>query len=210
MPKQFIDIAGKPLLVYALEIIDNIPLINDIIISSPANNINFIKKLINDFNIKKVSDVVVGGNTRTQSVRNAFNKIKATDYVFIHDAVRPFITTRIITDVINRCLSTGAAICALPVMDTVKLIDGDDIVVKNVDRTNLWVAQTPQMFKYSMLTKAYEYYDQQPYDATDESSIIEQTGTKVSIVRGDIVNIKITTEADLNFAKTIVSMLCIE
>jgi 2-C-methyl-D-erythritol 4-phosphate cytidylyltransferase len=206
IPKQFIALDGKPILIYSLKILDEIEEINEIIVSAQASEINTILKLIQDFDIKKVVDVIEGGEERIQSVRNAFNRIGSTDYVLIHDSVRPFITKGIIKDVLMSGMSYGAAISAIPVTDTVKFADNKGIIVKNINRRGLWFAQTPQVFKYSILAEAYKMYDVHHADITDESGLVEQLGVKVRTVAGSIFNIKITKEEDLILAQLIVRM----
>ncbi len=206
IPKQFIALDGKPVLIYSLKILDEIEEINEIIVSAQASEINTILKLIQDFDIKKVVDVIEGGEERIQSVRNAFNRIGSADYVLIHDSVRPFITKGIIKDVLMSGMSYGAAISAIPVTDTVKFADNKGIIVKNINRRGLWFAQTPQVFKYSILAEAYKMYDIHHADITDESGLVEQLGVKVRTVAGSIFNIKITKEEDLILAQLIVRM----
>ncbi len=206
VPKQFVEIEGKPIIIHSLSVLDKVPMISDIIVSALSAEIPLIKKLIMDYNINKVVDVVEGGRERNQSVRNAFNKIKSTDYVLIHDAVRPLITEQAVTELINTGISYRAAISAIPVTDTVKFVDKDNILIKNVDRKGLWLAQTPQIFKYDTLSEAYKLYDRHHTDVTDEAGIVELGGTKIKIVAGSVFNIKITTKADLRLAELIVRM----
>jgi len=206
IPKQFIDLNGKPVFVYSLEVIDRIEEINEIIISAQASEISEVKRFVDKFNIKKVINIVQGGEERIQSVRNAFDTIKLTDYVLIHDSVRPFITEKIVKDVLMTAIAYGAAISAVPVTDTVKFVDNNDIIVKNINRKGLWYAQTPQVFKYSLLAEAYKLYDRHPVGITDESGLVELLGTKVKVVKGSIFNIKITTEEDLILARLIEKM----
>ncbi len=206
VPKQFIELEGKPVLMYSLEALDRIEEIQDIIISAHESEINTIQKLLSDFHIKKVVDVVQGGEERVQSVRNAFNRIGATDYVLIHDSVRPFITPGTVREVLAAGIAHGAAISAIPVTDTIKFADTNGVIVKNVNRRGLWLAQTPQVFKYNILAEAYRAYDKRPVDITDESGLVELTGVKVKIVAGSILNIKITREEDLILARLIAGM----
>ncbi|MCL4558413.1 MAG: 2-C-methyl-D-erythritol 4-phosphate cytidylyltransferase [Deltaproteobacteria bacterium] len=200
VPKQFIELKGKPVLIYSLEVLDEAEGIADIIVSGSAPGVPVIKDLLHAFHIKKVIDVVEGGDERIQSVRNAFNRIGSADYVLIHDAVRPFITRGAVEKVIRAGISHGAAISAIPVTDTVKSVDANGVVVRNVDRRGLWLAQTPQVFRYSVLARAYEAYDKHPVAVTDESGMVESMGVRVKTVAGSIFNIKITKDEDLSLA----------
>lgn len=206
VPKQFIELNGKPIFIYSLEVLDRIEEIRNIIIAAQTSGIHVIERFINLFNIKKVTDIVEGGKERVHSVRNAFERIKSSDYVLIHDSVRPFITEKIVKDVLATAITHNAAISAIPITDTVKFADDNETIVKNINRRGLWCAQTPQVFQYSMLAKAYEVYDKLAVEITDESALVELSGAKVKIVKGSIFNIKITTEEDLLLAKLIVNM----
>ncbi len=206
MPKQFIEIEGKPILIHTLSALERVDRIDDIIVSAHSSEITLIKKLIQGFGIKRVTEVVAGGTERTLSVRNAFNRIKSADYVLIHDAVRPFITDQAFIDIINAGILHHAVISAIPVTDTVKLIDKDNMITMNVDRNGLWLAQTPQVFHYNVLAEAYRKYDKHPVDVTDEAGIVELAGIKVKVVAGSTLNIKITTEADLKLGRLIAGM----
>jgi 2-C-methyl-D-erythritol 4-phosphate cytidylyltransferase len=126
--------------------------------------------------------------------------------VLIHDGVRPFITRDIVQRVLSAAVQHGAAISALPVTDTVKFTDKDGIIVRNINRHGLWLAQTPQVFRYRTLAEAYRRYDEHPIDITDESGLVEVTGVKVKTVPGSILNIKITLEEDLVLANMIAGM----
>ncbi|MGC8578725.1 MAG: 2-C-methyl-D-erythritol 4-phosphate cytidylyltransferase [bacterium] len=204
-PKQFIKLNKKPVLIYCLEVLDTVEEINEIIISLQPSEVDRVKKLIKQFKIKKVVDLVNGGKERIDSVRNAFTRITSTDYVLVHDSVRPFITNRIVKDVLMAGISHGAAISAIPVTDTVKLADRD-LIVKTLDRKGLWLAQTPQVFKYEVLARAYKEYEKHPVEITDESGLVELLGIKVKIVPGSIFNIKITKKEDMMLAQLIARM----
>ena len=207
VPKQFLSVGDKPVIIYSLEILDKMPEVRDIVIAGPAGEIDTIRKLISDFRIGKVTDVIEGGEERTQSVREAFVRVATADYVLIHDAVRPFITRELVKRTIDAGVSYGAAISAIPVTDTVKFVAGDGTIVKNVERGGLWLAQTPQVFGYGILSKAYAAYDRRPVETTDEAGLVELTGVKVKVVKGSIFNIKITGEDDLVLAKLIAGMM---
>lgn len=204
-PKQFLEINKKPVLVYCLETLNSAKEINKIIISSQPTEIGRITQLVDRFKIKKVVDIVNGGEKRIDSVRNAFKSITSTDYVLIHDSVRPFITHELIKDVLLAGITYGAAISAIPVTDTVKFTD-KDLIIKTIDRKGLWLAQTPQVFKYDILYEAYKRYEKEPLEITDESSLVELIGIKVKIIHGSAFNIKITQKEDLILAQLIARM----
>ncbi len=203
VPKQFMELEGKPVLIYSLEVLNQVEDISDIIVSGSASGVSVIKKLLRTFSIGKVLDVVEGGKERMQSVRNAFDTIRTTDYVLIHDAARPFVTRAVVEGVIRAGIAHDAAISAIPVNDTVKFVDAGGTIVRNVDRRGLWLAQTPQVFRHSLLARAYELYDRQPAEVTDESGMVELMGVPVKAVAGSLLNIKITNDDDLALARLI-------
>lgn len=141
--------------------------------------------------------VIAGGKTRQHSVFNALNRIeKDTDIVIIHDGVRPFVTADIIRQSIKTAAKYGSAVAALPVKDTVKIVSGD-IIKSTPERKNIFLAQTPQTFKYPLILKAYRKAFKEKYFSTDDSALVERTGRKVKIIAGDYKNIKITVRSDI-------------
>jgi len=154
--------------------------------------------------------VVEGGEHRQQSVANGLAKIDAApdDLVLVHDAVRPFVDAEIIGNVIQAAAQHGAAIAALPAVDTVKQVDrtaGGAIVVSTLPRARVVMAQTPQGFRYHVLKKAFDDSQADGFQGTDEASLVERTGHVVAVVMGSPQNIKITTPADLELAEFFLS-----
>ena len=150
--------------------------------------------------------MVEGGEHRQQSVASGLAKIAAApdDLVLVHDAVRPFVDAEIIGNVIQAAAQHGAAIAALPAVDTVKQVDrtaGGAIVVSTLPRARVVMAQTPQGFRYEVLKKAFDDAQADGFQGTDEASLVERTGHEVAVVMGSAQNIKITTPADLDLAE---------
>ncbi len=144
-------------------------------------------------------DVVEGGKERSDSVANALAKVKPdADFVAVHDAARPCLCDAWIDSVFNAAEKSGAAILAIPVSGTLKRSDGKR-VVETVSRTDVWEAQTPQVFSRSLLVEAYEKGGSQP--ATDDAELVERLGKSVTIVPGSRINLKITTREDLRLAE---------
>lgn len=157
-------------------------------------------------------DVVVGGETRSQSVLNGLNAVEeSVDHVLIHDAARPCIADEWINKVVNTGVKTGAAILASPVTSTLKKVSDDKRVIETVNRENLWLAQTPQVFKKSTLVDAYKLYveqlQSQNIEPTDEAQLMEMCDVPVTVVEGSPLNIKITTKPDLAQAKANLKLL---
>lgn len=148
--------------------------------------------------------VVLGGASRSQSVRNALASVPdEADLICIHDAVRPCISAIWIDAVFKEAEKSGAAILAYPVHGTLKKVSAANIIDATLPREELWEAQTPQVFRKDVLVKAYATGK----DATDDAHLVEQTGHPVSIVVGDPRNVKITTPADLAFASAVINTL---
>jgi len=149
-------------------------------------------------------DVVVGGPTRSQSVRNALVEvIDAADLICVHDAVRPCVSAQRIDAVFKQAEKTGAAILAWPVRGTLKMASHAGVIERTVPREGLWEAQTPQVFRRDLLRQAYAAGG----DATDDAHLVERLGHPVSLVMGEAWNIKITTPADLALAAAVIKAL---
>ncbi len=192
--KPFINIGSRPLISYVLKTFSKLPEINSIIIACDKNAIKKIQNITKKYKLKKIKKIVVGGASRAQSVKNALRHIdEDTDYVVVHDAARPCVKNMIIKKAIKRAIQRKASCVCVPSIDTVKLAK-DNRIIKTIDRKNVWFAQTPQVFKKNIILKAYS---QNFKNATDSSSLVEKMGQKVSIVKGDCSNIKVTTLSDL-------------
>ena len=199
--KPFVLLAGKPLITYSLRALESCGLIDDIIVAAQPGSIKRLKSIIKKNGFKKVRDVVKGGKTRSESVRNCFKKIDPScNIVLIHDGARPFPGTDAIRDSINLAGKFGQCVTAIPETDTIKLSDKNLFVKKTLDRSRLWRAQTPQAFRYDVLNLALKRISDFS-NLTDDSSILERAGKKVKIVEGSIRNIKITTKEDLKIAE---------
>lgn len=201
--KPFVSLNGKPLIAYALKVLNSSKHIDGIIVATEAGSIGRLKDIIKKYGFKKVIGVVKGGKTRFGSVRNCFEAIASPcDIVLIHDGARPFPEERIIRDSIVLAKKFGACVTALPSTDTIKLSDDNNFIEKTLDRKKLWKAQTPQAFKYSMLKKAMAGVRDYG-DTTDDACIFERAGKRVKILKGSEKNIKITTKEDLIFAEAL-------
>ena len=201
--KQLILINNKPLLFYTLIPFIKCDLINEIIIALPHEDIDFVNKYLIELNYEKKINLIKGGQERQYSVLNAISQTnKNNDIICIHDAVRPFISLEILEKTIESCILNGAAIVAVPSVDTLKKIK-KSYVVKTVSRETIWKAQTPQIFKRSILERSLSIAIKSNMNETDESSIVEKAGYKVSIVEGSPLNIKITSEEDWMIANAI-------
>src|SRR6056297_733266 len=199
--KQYIKINEKPIIYHTIKVFNDSDFIDDIIIVADRDNLQYLKnEIIDRYNFSKVTDVVEGGSTRKDSVRNGFNRIQDKEsIIIIHDGVRPFIDRKIILKSIEVAEEKGGAVAAIKSSDTIKIVNNTK-VEKTLDRKNLIRIQTPQTFRYEVLEKGYSTVKWQDNRITDESYIVESAGFHVYTVEGSETNIKITTEFDLQFA----------
>jgi 2-C-methyl-D-erythritol 4-phosphate cytidylyltransferase len=191
-PKQFIKIAGKPMLEWTVGAFQRSKVIDGIILVVAKEQMPLTNKL----KFSKILKIVAGGKERQDSVRSGLEALPGTaEIVAIHDGARPMVTPGLIEDSIKAAKKYGAAIVGVPVKDTVKVASRKELVVnRTVDRSGLWAAQTPQTFKVSVIKKAYANLKE---IVTDDAMAVEKAGFPVKMVRGSYKNIKITTPEDL-------------
>lgn len=203
-PKQFLPLAGTPIIFHTLKPFELCDSIQEIIVVLPAEESAVFLAQAGKYGLRKLARVVPGGVTRADSVKRGLLAIRSAtaEIVAVHDGVRPFVTVEEIRDTVEAARVAGAAILATAVTDTIKLVEGDAIV-KTLPRQNLRQALTPQCFRYELLRKAYEQADVSDPSLTDESALVERLGHKVTIVEGSGRNIKITTPRDLLIAEAL-------
>ena len=205
-PKQFLLLAGTPVIIHTLKVFEQCESINEVILVLPAAESAGFLSLAAKFGLRKMARVVPGGVTRADSVKRGLMAIRAAtaEIVAVHDGVRPFVTVDEINSTVAAAGVDGAAILVAPVTDTIKQVS-ERQVVKTFDRSLLRRALTPQCFRYELLREAYEHADVNDPSLTDESALVEQLGRPVSIVEGSARNIKITTVEDLAIAEAILA-----
>ena len=193
--KQFKKLHGKPLYEYSLDVFIKSKLFDEVILVIPNDNQEKLQKEIKRKYGSQVN-LVIGGPDRQDSVKNAIqNSNPKVDLVVIHDAARPFITKTLIEKCISACETSDGAIIAMQPHDTIKF-SKDNIVEKTIDRSNIWMAQTPQAFNKQKILEAYSSREFDDLIITDESSLMEKLGYKIMIVPGTGKNFKITTFDD--------------
>jgi 2-C-methyl-D-erythritol 4-phosphate cytidylyltransferase len=203
--KPYIKLNNKALVSYCLDTFAETPAITEIIIAVEKTQLQRAKNLVKRQGISKIKAVICGGQTRSESVRNALNILdKNTDYVLIHDGARPFVSKKLIESCIQAVIKYKAVICAVPCTATIKSVDKNLNVMATLDRNSLWQVQTPQAFSYKLIMSAYEKINQKDIDFFDDASLVEQIPHKVKIVPGLNNNIKITTVEDLKLAKAMI------
>ena len=204
--KQFTELAGTPILVQTLRRFAAADAVSEIWIALRENEINGFRERLNQEALGKRIELVVGGEHRQQSVEHALSAITAApdDMVLVHDAVRPFVTSEIIHDVIEAAKKYGAAIAGLPAIDTVKQVErtAEGAIIKaTIPRAGIVLAQTPQGFRYSVIKKAFDEASADGFMGTDEASLAERSGHEVAVVMGSPRNIKITSPGDMELAE---------
>lgn len=200
--KAFVSIAGQPLLARTLRVFQDCAEVDEIVLVVQAERIADAESLVREYGIAKVRAITSGGETRQDSVRNGLAHISPEcDIVAIHDAARPFVTPEIIASTIAAARADGAAIAAMPVIDTIKTSYDGAFVSGTLDRQSLYAVQTPQTFARSVIEKAYENAYADGCFGTDDASLVERMGIPVRIVAGSYENIKITTPTDLTIAE---------
>ena len=201
-PKQFLLLAGTPVIFHTLKVFEQCDSINEVIVVLPAEESAGFLSMAGRMGLRKVARVVPGGATRAESVKRGLMSIRSAtaEIVAVHDGVRPFVTVEEINDTIAAAQTDGAAILVAPVTDTIKVVD-DESIVRTLDRRGLRRALTPQCFRYELLREAYQHVDINDPSLTDESALVEQLGHRVSVVEGSARNIKITTAEDLLVAE---------
>lgn len=202
--KQFIALNGLPILSHTLRALAASKALSAIIVVVPPGEELRGRKALELARIDLETEVVPGGQARQDSVYIGLQRAKAeTDLVLIHDGVRPFVSREVVLATIEAAKEWGAAIAAVPVIDTIKRVDTDGFVVETLQREQLWAVQTPQVFRYALLMRAHRAIREGGIVATDDAALVERIGGMVKVVRGSYENLKITSEEDLPLADLI-------
>jgi 2-C-methyl-D-erythritol 4-phosphate cytidylyltransferase len=214
LSKQFTELGGTPILIHTLRKFAAVEAVSEILIALRENEVaGFRARLESEVKdiLKKKVELVVGGEHRQQSVEHALNAVAASadDIVLVHDAVRPFVTAEIISEVIEAAKKYGAAIAGLPAVDTVKQVERTAhgaLIKATIPRASVVLAQTPQGFRYDVIKKAFDEASADGFTGTDEASLAERSGHEVAVVMGSPRNIKITNPADMELAELYLSL----
>lgn len=201
--KQFIEICGQSVLTHTLTVFAQIPEIAKIVLVVRAGEEDTCQNMIPKIAENKTV-LAIGGKERQDSVHNGIRAITwECEYILIHDGARPLVTEEVILRTLLAAQNSGAAICAVPVKDTIKQADSDGNVLATIPRESLWAVQTPQVFRADLIRRAYENAYVHNHYGTDDASLVEYLGEKIKIVTGDYENIKITTPEDIPTAEQI-------
>jgi 2-C-methyl-D-erythritol 4-phosphate cytidylyltransferase len=198
-PKQFISLIGRPVLLHTVQIFLSAFDEMQLIVVLPEQYFDIGSSILENASIKTRTKLVVGGNTRFQSVKNGLALVPQNAIVFVHDAVRCLVTVNLIHRCFDAALEHGNAIPAVPLSDTVRMETDEGAVV--IDRAKLQIIQTPQTFFSNLLLKAFE----QQYDPsfTDEATVAEKFGIKIHLIPGEDENLKLTRPIDLLVAENV-------
>jgi len=206
-PKQFHELAGLPILVRTVHAFHPVGEIDTIVLSVPAAMHSLVRDMVARFKLAPKSGnliIVNGGRTRQDSVRAGLDALPpAVEVVLVHDGARPLVSTQIIEACLREAAHSGAAMAAIPVIDTLKAVTADREVKRTVDRQGLWQAQTPQAARMSLLQEAYAAAEKTEFIGTDEAALLERIGCPVKVVDGSKTNLKITFPEDLLIAEAI-------
>ena len=206
-PKQFLMLDGVPMMLHALRVLERAPGVTEVVLVVPKEERErALSEVVERYGLKKVLKVVPGGATRQESVQHGLNEVDDdVEIVVVHDAVRPFITEDRIERSIEVARQHGGAIVAVPMKDTPKQAGPDRLIQRTLDRTDLWLAQTPQTFRRALVVEAYRKAAIAHVHATDDAALVERLGHTVAIVEGSWENIKITTPEDMILAEAILA-----
>lgn len=204
--KQYLIIHGRPILAHTLSVFDSIDLVDDVIVVTGEHEIEHCREnVVLGYGIKKVSNIVAGGSERQYSVLNGLRALEGLcDIVIVHDGARPFVTPDIIEKSVEEAFINSAAACAVSVKDTIKIADCNGFITATPDRSLLYAVQTPQTFMYTLLYNSHLAAVNEGFLGTDDTVLVERSGTRVKLFEGSYENIKITTPEDIYIAEAII------
>lgn len=204
LPKQYIKINSKELIAYILHTFQSCNLVDEIIVASETQYFDLLFKLKDKYNFTKIIKIVEGGNKRQDSVYNALLSTEAADddLIIIHDAARPLLSNELLKKAIHSAGKFDSVVVAIKAHDT--LLKGKQTVKEYISRDDIYYVQTPQIFRYKILLEAMQKAKEDNFYGTDESMLVKRASCKIHIVKGETLNFKITTKADLEMFKKLV------
>lgn len=203
-PKQFLALAGKPVIWHTLQKFIKSNVFSEIVLVINRDSLRYCQEnIIKKYKFNQVK-LVAGGKERQDSVYQGLKNLSPCDYVAVHDGVRCLVTEQIIRKTAKAAVKYQAAIAAVPVKDTIKECSPGNLVKRTVNRDSLWIIQTPQVFQHALIMKAYQQAMKKGFYGTDDASLVEKLGQKVKLVMASYNNIKITTAIDLSIAENVI------
>ena len=198
--KVFLSLAGKPLVTHSLQTFEDSTLVDNVVLVVSESARDDGERIVTEFGYGKVVDVVVGGARRQDSVLQGMDRLSDCGIIMVHDGARRFGSGDMISRGLDAMRMASAATAGVPVTDTIKIVDADMVVKSTPDRTTLWAAQTPQVFKSQLLREAHRRVT---HDSTDDAAMVEALGTEVKVFMGSYENMKVTTPEDVSLAEAI-------
>lgn len=192
-------VAGRPLLVHTLAYFEQHPRVDGVVVSAPPDQVDNYRALFEEHGLVRVGAVVAGGAERQDSIRHALAALRAApeDAVAIHDGARPCLAPDLLDRLLAALDGVAGSLPMVAVKDTIKRVDEQGVVVNTLRRSELFAAQTPQVFRYAAIAEAHRRAHQEGYLGTDDCSLIEYFGGTVRMVQGDYANVKVTTPEDM-------------
>lgn len=203
--KLYIPIEGTPVLARTISVFHGINTVDRIILVTAAKEIDYcLQNILKKYDMNKDIEIVAGGTERQYSMMNGLNNLKGScDIVVTHDGARPFVTAEIIEKSIETAYIYKAAACAVPVKDTIKIMDSESFAIDTLDRSKLSAVQTPQTFLFNTIYEAHIKAREEGFTGTDDTVLVERMGVKVKLFEGSYENIKITTPDDIYLSEAI-------
>jgi 2-C-methyl-D-erythritol 4-phosphate cytidylyltransferase len=198
--KIFAPLLGKPLLAHTVDVFQRCPVIDQVVIVLNEDKLDEGWRLAKEYLWSKVTEICPGGARRQDSVREGLKRISGCDWVVIHDGARPCLSPDLVEGGLEQARHSGAAIPAIPVTDTIKVVSLDCFVTETPLRQSLWAVQTPQVFRFDVINEAYR---KAQGDVTDDATLVENLGYRIKVYSGSYDNIKVTTPEDLSLAEAI-------
>jgi 2-C-methyl-D-erythritol 4-phosphate cytidylyltransferase len=204
LPKQYLKINGKELIAYTLEVFQKNRSVDEIIISADPFYFKLLEKIKKKYSFSKLTGLVKAGKERQDSVYNGLLSLSASarDIILVHDAVRPILPAKVLSDAIKTAKEKGNALVCIKAKDT--LIRGKDFVEKYIEREEVCYVQTPQIFEYSVIKKAMDIAFKNGFRGTDESMLVQRLNKKINIVEGSVFNFKITSKEDIKLLSKLI------
>lgn len=206
--KPYLVLGDRPILVHTLLALARVEVIDEIVVVVSSASLTKVKDLIEEFAVPKIKKQVVGNATRTGSVNSGLQAVgDDTDIVLIHDGVRPFVSKETVEESVRAANEVGAAVAAVPVNSTIKKVaQPPGLVERTIDRTGLWMIQTPQTFRREVIFAAYRKAMQDRVIAGDDAALVERMNQEVKVIMGSYRNVKITTPEDLVLARMLLGL----
>lgn len=198
--KQYLLLDSKPIIVHTLQSFQAMAFIDEIVLVVGADDIVRCQEWCEQYRITKVKAIIPGGAERQHSVHEGLKRIES-QWVLVHDGVRPFVSEQAVARCCKQATIHGAAVLAVPVKDTIKQVNSEGVITATPDRKSLWAIQTPQAFRHELLLDAHAAAQRANMLGTDDASVAEWRGATVVVVEGEYTNIKITTPEDLPWAQ---------